>query len=487
MNAHQRHTAANMGRVRRLHFIGIGGSGMSGIAELMANLGYEVAGSDQRESETIQCLRGLGIEVFIGHRAEQVTDADAVVVSTAIDESNPEVQEAHARRIPVVRRAEMLAELMRFYYGVAVAGTHGKTTTTSLVASILTEGGLDPTFVIGGRLNSAGANAKLGTTKYLVAEADESDASFLYLQPMISIVTDIDADHMVTYGNDFDRLRATFMEFLHHLPFYGLAVLCIDDEELRALEPQVPRPVRTYGTRPEADVRAEQIRQDGLRMHFEVHSADLAAPLPIELNLPGRHNVLNALAAIAVALELGVEDEAIRRALAGFQGVGRRFVVTDLVDAVGRRLTLVDDYGHHPRELAAVLAAARGGWPGRRLVLVFQPHRFTRTQEQFENFVQVLSTPDLLVLGDVYPAGEAPIAGADGRALTRAIRARGTIDPVFAQTLSEVPGLLGNLLQDGDLVLLMGAGDIGGLAARLPGLLTEGVMDSADGRVGLGA
>ncbi|HYN76894.1 MAG TPA: UDP-N-acetylmuramate--L-alanine ligase [Lamprocystis sp. (in: g-proteobacteria)] len=487
MNAHQRHSAANMGRVRRLHFIGIGGSGMSGIAELMANLGYEVAGSDQRESETTQCLRGLGIEVFIGHRAEQVTDADAVVVSTAIDESNPEIQEARARRIPVVRRAEMLAELMRFYYGVAVAGTHGKTTTTSLVASILTEGGLDPTFVIGGRLNSAGANAKLGTTKYLVAEADESDASFLYLQPMISIVTNIDADHMVTYGNDFDRLRATFMEFLHHLPFYGLAVLCIDDEEVRALVPRVPRPVRTYGTRPEADVRADQIRQDGLRMHFEVHSADLGAPLPIELNLPGHHNVLNALAAIAVALELGCEEEAIRRALAGFQGVGRRFVVTDIVDAVDRRLTLVDDYGHHPRELAAVLAAARGGWPDRRLVLVFQPHRFTRTQEQFENFVQVLSTPDLLVLCDVYPAGEAPITGADGRALTRAIRARGTIDPVFAQTLSEVPGLLGNLLQDGDLVLLMGAGDIGGLAARLPGLLTEGAVDTATVPPGRGA
>ena len=472
MNPHLNHSAANMGRVRRLHFIGVGGAGMSGIAELMANLGYEVAGSDQRESATTRRLRGLGVQVYIGHRAGQVTDADAVVVSTAIDEANPEIQEARARRIPVVRRAEMLAELMRFYYGVAVAGTHGKTTTTSLVASVLAEGGLDPTFVIGGLLNSAGANAKLGTTKYLVAEADESDASFLYLQPMVSIVTNIDADHMQTYGNDFQRLRNAFMEFLHHLPFYGLAVLCIDDPEVRALEPRVPRPVRTYGTRPEADVRAVDIRQDGLRMYFEVHSRELSAPLPIELNLPGRHNVLNALAAIAVALELGVDEEAIRRALAGFQGVGRRFVVTPVQDQTGRRLTLVDDYGHHPRELAATLEAARGGWPGRRLVLVFQPHRFTRTQEQFEDFVQVLSTVDLLVLCDVYPAGEAPIAGADGRSLSRAIRARGLLDPVFAQEINEVPGLLDNLLQDGDLVLLSGAGDIGALAARLPGLLT---------------
>ena len=471
MNRHLHHTAANMGRVRRLHFIGVGGSGMSGIAELTANLGYEVTGSDQRESETTTRLRRLGIAVFIGHRADQVAHADAVVVSSAIDESNPEISAARARRIPLVRRAEMLAELMRFYYGVAVAGTHGKTTTTSLVASILAEGGLDPTFVIGGRLNSAGANAKLGTSKYLVAEADESDASFLYLQPMVSIVTNIDADHMVTYGNDFNRLRNTFMEFLHHLPFYGLAVLCIDDDEVRAMEPQVPRPVRTYGTRPEADVRAENIRQDGLRMYFDVHSANLAAPFPVELNLPGRHNVLNALAAIAVALELGVDEGAIGRALAGFQGVGRRFVVSEVRDAMGRRLTLVDDYGHHPREVAATLAAARGGWPDRRLVLVFQPHRYTRTQEQFDDFAQVLSTPDLLILGEVYPAGEAPIAGADGRSLSRAIRTRGVLDPIFAQDLSEVPTLLGNLLQDGDLVLLMGAGDIGSLAARLPGLL----------------
>ncbi|CRI65531.1 UDP-N-acetylmuramate--L-alanine ligase (UDP-N-acetylmuramoyl-L-alanine synthetase) [Thiocapsa sp. KS1] len=473
MNAHLQHTAARMGRVRRLHFVGIGGSGMSGIAELMANLGYEVAGSDLRESDTTRRLKGLGVEIFIGHRAEQVADADAVVVSSAIDETNPEIQGARAGRIPIVRRAEMLAELMRFYYGVAVAGTHGKTTTTSLVASILAEGGLDPTFVIGGRLNSAGANAKLGTTKYLVAEADESDASFLYLQPMISIVTNIDADHMRTYGNDFNRLRSTFMEFLHHLPFYGLAVLCIDDDEIRALIETVPRPVRTYGTRPEADVRAVEIRQDGMRTRFRVEARDLESPLEIDLNLPGRHNVLNALAAISVALELGVEEEAIARALSRFEGVGRRFMMSELTDMRGRRLLLVDDYGHHPREIAATLAAARAGWPGRRLVLVFQPHRYTRTQEQFEDFVAVLSSPDALVLCEVYPAGEAPIAGADGRALSRAIRARGELDPVFAQGIDEVPGLLDNLVLDGDMVLVMGAGDIGGLAARLPSLMVR--------------
>ncbi len=474
MNAHVTHTAANMGRVRRLHFIGIGGAGMSGIAELMANLGYEVAGSDQRESEVTRRLRERGVEVFIGHSAEQVSGADAVVVSTAIDEANPEIARARSDRIPVVRRAEMLAELMRFYYGVAVAGTHGKTTTTSLLASLLTEGGLDPTFVIGGRLNSAEANAKLGTTKYLIAEADESDASFLYLQPMVSIVTNIDADHMRTYGNDFNRLRGTFMEFLHHLPFYGLAVLCIDDDEVRSLVPMVSRPVRTYGTRAEADVRAVAVRQQGLRMLFEVEGADLERPIPVELNLPGRHNVLNALAAITVGLELGIDEGAIQRAMSGFDGVGRRFVVSEIRDASGRELTLVDDYGHHPREVAATLEAARAGWPGRRLVLVFQPHRYTRTQELFEDFVQVLSLPDRLVLCEVYAAGEAPIAGADGRALSWAIRARGDTDPVFAQGIDEVPRLLDNLMEDGDLVMLMGAGDIGGLAARLPALLEQG-------------
>ena len=472
------HHAGRMGRIRRLHFIGIGGAGMSGIAEIMLDLGYEVSGSDKRANAATQRLEKLGARVFIGHAADQVQGVDAVVVSSAIDEANPEIIAARAARAPLVRRAEMLAELMRFYHGVAVAGTHGKTTTTSLVASVLAEGGLDPTFIIGGLLNSAGANARLGRHHYLVAEADESDASFLYLQPMLSVITNIDADHMVTYGNDFGRLRNTFMEFLHHLPFYGLAVLCIDDKEVRDLVPEVPRPVRTYGTRPEADVRADQIRQEGLRMFFEVKHA--GGGFPVELNLPGRHNVLNALAAIAVGLELGVPVDAIRRALAGFQGIGRRFVVSQVQDAAGRGLILIDDYGHHPREVAATLEAARQGWPGRRLVLVFQPHRYSRTQEQFDDFVQVLSGVDRLVLCEVYPAGEAPIPGADGRALSRAIRARAQVDPVFCRQLDEVPGVLGHLLEDGDLVLLSGAGDIGGLAARLPGMLRQGTGD--DGR-----
>jgi UDP-N-acetylmuramate--alanine ligase len=470
----ERHSASRMGRIRRLHFVGIGGAGMSGIAELMANLGYQVSGSDRRASDVTRRLEGLGIAVSIGHKAELAAGADAVVVSSAIDEQNPEIRTARTQRIPVVRRAEMLAELMRFYYGVAVAGTHGKTTTTSLVTSVLAEGGLDPTFVIGGRLNSAGANARLGSSRYLLAEADESDASFLYLQPMLAVLTNIDADHMRTYGNDFNRLRSTFIEFLHHLPFYGLAVLCIDDDEVRALVPLTSRPVRTYGTRPEADVRAEAIRQEGLRMYFQVRYPGQKTPLPIELNLAGRHNVLNALAAIAVALELGVDESAIRRALQGFEGIGRRFAVSETTDTSGRRLILVDDYGHHPRELAATLDAARNGWPGRRMVLVFQPHRYTRTQEQFEDFVKVLSSTDVLVLCDVYPAGEAPIPGADGRSLSRAIRLRGEVDPVFVQDLEEVPRVLGNLLQDGDLVLTLGAGDIGALAARLPDLLTTG-------------
>jgi len=463
--------AGNMGRIRRLHFVGIGGSGMSGIAELMANLGYRVSGSDQRASEATRRLESLGVTVSIGHRAEQAQGVDAVVVSSAIDVNNPELGIARTQRIPVVRRAEMLAELMRFYYGVAVAGTHGKTTTTSLIASVLAEGGLDPTFVIGGLLNSARANARLGTSQYLIAEADESDASFLYLQPMLAVLTNIDADHMHTYDNNFDRLRSTFMEFLHHLPFYGLAVLCIDDEEVRTLAPVIPRPVRTYGTRAEADVRAEDVRQDGLRMVFSVHWEGRERPLRVELNLPGYHNVLNALAAITVALELGVEETAIQRALRDFQGIGRRFAVRQIRAGDGRELILVDDYGHHPREVVVTLEAARHGWQGRRLVLVFQPHRFTRTQEQFEDFVQVLSGADVLVLCEVYAAGESPLPGADGRTLSRAIRARGEVAPVFARDLQDVPRILGTLLEDGDLVLTMGAGDIGALAARLPELL----------------
>ncbi|MBK5968229.1 UDP-N-acetylmuramate--L-alanine ligase [Thiorhodovibrio winogradskyi] len=462
------HSAASMGRIRRLHFIGIGGAGMSGIAELMLNLGYQVQGSDRRRGAVTERLERLGAAVFIGHRAEQVRGVDAVVVSSAIDHENPEIEAARAARVPIVRRAEMLAELMRFYYGVAVAGTHGKTTTTSLIASILGEAGLDPTFVIGGLLNSAGSHARLGSSKFLIAEADESDASFLLLQPMLAVVTNIDADHMVTYGNDFGRLRETFVDFLHHLPFYGLAVLCADDPEVMAVQSRIARPVRTYGTEAGADLRATEISHQGARMSFRVQDRDSGLSLPIELNLPGRHNVLNALAAIAVALEHQVAPEAIQTALSQFQGIGRRFVVKDVTLGDGRRVTLVDDYGHHPREVAATLAAIRQGWPGRRLVLAFQPHRYTRTMEQFEDFAAVLSDVDVLLLCEVYPAGEQPLPGADGRSLSRAIRARGQVDPVFVADLEEVPGVLGHLLEDGDMVLVSGAGDIGALAARLP-------------------
>jgi UDP-N-acetylmuramate--alanine ligase len=465
------HGVERMGRIRRLHFVGIGGAGMSGIAEVMLNLGYEVAGSDLRESQVTRRLAERGVRICIGHRPENVHDRDAVVVSSAVREDNPEVKAARAWRIPVVPRAEMLAEIMRFHYGIAVAGTHGKTTTTSLVASLLAEADLDPTFVIGGRLNSAGANAKLGSGRYLVAEADESDASFLYLQPMLAVVTNIDADHMATYGNDFNRLRNTFVEFLHHLPFYGLAVLCVDDDEVRSLLPLVTRPVRTYGTRVDADVRAMDIHQQRHLTHFSVVCQSLNEPLQVSLNLPGKHNVLNALAAITVALELGVGETVIRRALRAFEGIGRRFQVSAGSTADGRDLMLVDDYAHHPREVAATLEAARTGWPERRLVLVFQPHRYSRTQDQFEDFVRVLSQADVLVLAEVYAAGEEPIAGADGRSLSRAIRIRGAVEPVFVDPLADLPAVLDGLLRDGDLVLMLGAGNIGAMAAKLPGKL----------------
>lgn len=463
------HDAERMGRIRRIHFVGIGGAGMSGIAEVLLNLGYQVSGSDLKEGAVTARLTALGAQVSVGHGPENVQGCDAVVTSSAVKESNPEVAAARRARIPVVPRAEMLAELMRFRYGIAVAGTHGKTTTTSLVASLLAEAGLDPTFVIGGRLNSAGANARLGTGRFLVAEADESDASFLYLQPMLAVVTNIDADHMSTYGNDFNRLRSTFIEFLHHVPFYGLAVLCVDDEEVRALVPLVTRPVRTYGTREGADVRALDIRQEGHLTHFTVVANDVGEPLQVTLNLPGRHNVLNALAAISVALELGVAVQPIRRALLGFQGIGRRFQVNEGKTADGRRLMLVDDYAHHPREIEATLAAARDGWPQRRLVLVFQPHRYSRTKEQFEDFVQVLSQVDLLLLTEVYPAGEEAIPGADGRSLSRALRTRGEVEPVFVESLEDLPTVLERLLLDDDLVLTLGAGNIGVMAAGLPG------------------
>jgi UDP-N-acetylmuramate--alanine ligase len=456
-----------MRRIRHIHFVGIGGSGMSGIAEVLLNLGYQVSGSDLRDSEATRRLQSLGANVRIGHRPENVQGCDAVVTSSAVDTDNPEVRAARKDRVPVVPRAEMLAELMRFRFGIAVAGTHGKTTTTSLIASLLAEDGLDPTFVIGGRLNSAGTNARLGAGRFLVAEADESDASFLYLQPMMAVVTNIDADHMGTYGGDFDRLRAAFVEFLHHLPFYGLAVLCLDDPEVTDLLPSVTRPVMTYGTHENADVRAEDIRQVSGRTYFSVRCPAVSEPLAVTLNLPGRHNVLNALAAIAVACELGVSRDAILRGLERFAGIGRRFHVADACHIPHGSLMLVDDYAHHPREIEATLDAMREGWPRRRLVVVFQPHRYSRTQEQFDDFVQVLSRADLLVLTEVYAAGEAPIAGADGRALSRAVRARGQVDPVFVDPVTELPDVLEGVLQDGDMLAILGAGDIGVVAGQL--------------------
>ncbi len=461
-----------MGNIRHIHFVGIGGAGMSGIAEVLINLGYRVSGSDLGSNAATRRLAGLGARVVQGHDAAHVSGADVVVVSSAVEESNPEVQAARAARIPVVPRAEMLAELMRFRYGIAVAGTHGKTTTTSLIASLLAEGGLDPTFVIGGRLNSAGTSASLGASRFLVAEADESDASFLYLQPMMAVVTNIDADHLGTYGGEFGRLKSAFVEFLHHLPFYGQAVVCSDDPVVREILPRITRPVVTYGTGADADVRAEGIGYVEGRSTFRVGLPE-RAPFEVSLALPGRHNVLNALAAIAVAVELGVGEEDLRRGLAGFQGIGRRFhCYGDLQTPVGR-VTLVDDYGHHPREIAATLEAMRGAWPGRRLVVAFQPHRYSRTRDLFEDFVRVLSAADALVLTEVYAAGEAPVPGADGRALSRAIRNRGAVEPVFVESPEELEAVLPALLRDGDLLLTLGAGSIGASARRLAERLTS--------------
>ena len=468
-----------MRRVSLIHFIGLGGAGMGGIAEVLVNLGYAVQGSDLRANAVTARLARMGVRVFVGHAAGQVEGASVVVVSSAVSPDNPELAAALAARIPVVRRAEMLGELMRFRQGVAVAGTHGKTTTTSLVASVLAEGGLDPTFVIGGLLKSAGSNAKLGTSRYLVAEADESDASFLHLQPVIAIVTNIDNDHLATHGGDFEKLKQSFVEFLHNLPFYGLAVLCSDDEVVRGILPAVGRPTVRYGLGEDADLRAVELRREAGMTRFQA-VREGRAPLEVALNLPGLHNVRNALAAIAVATELEVEDAAIQRALAGFGGIGRRLEVVGEVATRAGRITLVDDYGHHPTEIEATLEAARQAWPGRRLVLAFQPHRYTRTHDLIDDFGRALSAADALLVTEVYAAGEEPIANADGRAICRAVRGRGRLEPVFVEDVRELAGALAGVIAEGDVVLTMGAGSIGAVAHELPGQL--GVTSARAGR-----
>lgn len=457
-------------KVKRIHFVGIGGSGMSGIAEVLLNLGYAVSGSDLAANAVTERLAGLGAKVVLGHNADNVTSADAVVVSSAVTPDNAEIVAARTKRIPVVPRALMLAELMRLKQGIAVAGTHGKTTTTSLVASVLAEGGLDPTFVIGGRLVSAASNARLGTGEFIVVEADESDASFLHLQPVVAVVTNIDADHMETYQHDFSRLKQAFVRFLQNLPFYGSAILCADDPNLREIMPSVSKPTVTYGLREDAMVRAIDVVA-GERMRFRT-VREGAAPLEISLNLPGRHNVLNALAAIAVATELGVADAAIRKALAEFRGVGRRFQRFGEIPLAANgkpsgTFTLVDDYGHHPVEMQATLDAARGAFPGRRIVLVFQPHRYTRTRDLFEDFVRTLSGADALILAEVYPAGETPIVAADGRSLARAIRVAGKTEPVFVENVTDMPDAIRKIVRAGDVVVTMGAGSIGNVPSAL--------------------
>jgi UDP-N-acetylmuramate--alanine ligase len=453
-----------MHNVRRIHFVGIGGAGMSGIAEVFSNLGYSVSGSDQAANRMTEQLARLGVRICVGHRAENVADADVVVYSSAIAADNVELATARGRRVPIVPRAEMLAELMRFRQGIAIAGTHGKTTTTSLVASVLAEGGCDPTFVIGGLLHSAGSHAKLGTGPYLVAEADESDASFLLLNPLIAVLTNIDADHMQTYGQDFERLRASFRDFFRRLPFYGVAVICADDPEAMSLIGDLHTRVITYGQDHDADVRGHDIVLDGTRSRFRATRRGREEVLDVELNMPGRHNALNALAAVAVAAELGIPDEAVLRALASFQGVGRRCQLRGLARVGGAVVTVIDDYGHHPREIAAMIRTAREGWPGRRLVVAFQPHRYTRTRDLFDDFVDVLSAVDVLLVLEIYGAGEKPIPGADARSLCRSIRARAQVDPVFVSGPDALLDVLGSVARDDDLVMLLGAGSIGRIA-----------------------
>lgn len=459
--------------IKHIHFVGIGGAGMSGIAEVLLNLGYRISGSDLSDSATLQRLAALGIRTHVGHAAANVADADAVVTSTAVQPDNPEVVQARVRKIPVVPRALMLAELMRLKQGVAIAGTHGKTTTTSLVASVLAEGGLDPTFVIGGRLNSAGANAKLGSGDYIVVEADESDASFLNLLPVMAVVTNIDADHMETYGHDFGRLKKAFVDFLHRMPFYGTAVLCVDDPAIRDILSQVSCPITSYGMSADAQVRAVNVRPMDGQMHFTAQRRNgvVLPDLDVVLNLAGEHNVRNALAAIAIAVELNVPDAAVQKALAEFKGVGRRFQRYGDLSVPraqgGGRFTVIDDYGHHPVEMAATLAAARGAFPGRRLVLAFQPHRYTRTRDCFEDFVKVIGQADSVLLADVYAAGEEPIVAADGRSLARALRVAGKVEPLFVDAIAAMPQAILDNARDGDVVMCMGAGSIGAVPGKL--------------------
>ncbi|WP_066701858.1 UDP-N-acetylmuramate--L-alanine ligase [Curvibacter delicatus] len=456
--------------IKHIHFIGIGGSGMSGIAEVLCNLGYQISGSDLADSATLKRLATLGIRTFVGHAPANIAGADAVVTSTAVQGDNPEVLAAREKRIPIVPRAVMLAELMRLKQGIAIAGTHGKTTTTSLVASVLAEAGLDPTFVIGGRLNSAGANARLGQGDYIVVEADESDASFLNLMPVMAVVTNIDADHMETYGHDFGRLKKAFIDFLHRMPFYGTAILCTDDAAIREIVPEVSCPITSYGFDEGAQVRALNVRAVDGQMHFTVQRRNgvVLPDLEVVLNLPGRHNVLNALSAIAVAAELDIPDAALLKALAEFRGVGRRFQRYGEVNAKnGGTFTVIDDYGHHPVEMAATLAAARGAFPGRRLVLAFQPHRYTRTRDCFEDFVKVIGEADAVLLAEVYAAGETPIVAADGRALARALRVAGKVEPVFVDDIAAMPQAVADNARDGDVVMCMGAGSIGAVPAKV--------------------
>ncbi len=463
----QRFTMPEMRRIKGIHFVGIGGAGMCGIAEVLLNQGYQISGSDLKQSETTQRLQAMGVTVYIGHAASNVQQADVLVSSSAVAADNPELAAARAARIPIVPRAEMLAELMRYRHGIAVAGTHGKTTTTSMIASILGTAGLDPTFVIGGLLNSAGTNARLGDSRYLVAEADESDASFLHLQPMLAVVTNIEADHMQTYGGDFGQLKQTFINFLHNLPFYGLAVLCSDDPVVREILPSISRPFFTYGFNDEADFTASNVRQAKTVTRFELSRPDGLTNLDITLNMPGDHNVLNASAAIAVATDEGVSDAVIVQSLANFSGVGRRFQVHGEFPVAGGSVLLVDDYGHHPTEVAATIAAIRKGWPAQRLVMIFQPHRYSRTRDLYEDFVAVLASVDVLLMLEVYSAGEEPIAGVDSRSLCRSIRTRGRLDPIFVDDNEQVRGVLQGVVHAGDIVLTQGAGNISSVAGTL--------------------